>query len=61
MVFRKMEKEDLEQVCKIERDSFTLPWSYQSFSESLKKEANLYLVAEEKEEILAYCGVWVVA
>lgn len=61
MVFRKMEKEDLEQVCKIEKDSFTLPWSYKSFSESLKKEANLYLVAEEKEEILAYCGVWVIA
>lgn len=58
MRIRKMEVADLEQVHRIEEKSFSMPWSIDSFSDSMKKETNCYLVAEENAEILGYCGYW---
>ena len=49
---------DLKQVCDIENDTFSEPWSYRSFSNSLTSKDNTYLVAEEDGEILGYCGMW---
>ena len=48
---------DLKQVCDIENDTFSEPWSYKSFSNSLTSKDNTYLVAEDGE-ILGYCGMW---
>lgn len=61
MNLRYMRKEDLEQVCAIEQTLFTRPWSRQDFLDALSKKENIYLVAEDKEQILGYCGVWGVA
>jgi ribosomal-protein-alanine N-acetyltransferase len=49
---------DLKQVCDIENDTFSEPWSYNSFSTSLSSKDNTYLVAEEDGEVLGYCGMW---
>ena len=57
---RRMAIEDLKQVCAIENATFSMPWSYQSFLDSLNKKNNIYLVAEENNIILGYCGVWVI-
>lgn len=58
MVVRPMKPEDLEQVYAIEYNSFSRPWSRESFLNSLKNPQNLYLVAEAEGIILGYCGVW---
>lgn len=61
MNLRYMKREDLDQVYAIEQTLFTRPWSRQDFLDALSKEENIYLVAEDKEQILGYCGVWGVA
>lgn len=60
MTVQRMSKEDLEQVCELEKTIFSMPWSYQSFMDSLEKKENIYLVAVEDKEVIGYCGVWVI-
>ena len=36
IVIRKMRPEDLPEVCVIEKDNFSLPWSDDSFLDSLE-------------------------
>ena len=55
---RKMLESDVEQVVKIEMDTFTTPWSAQAFLDTLKRTDTIYAVAEEKGKILGYCGLW---
>jgi len=61
MIVRRMIKEDLQQVCDIESETFSMPWTFQSFLDSLLIKDNIYLVAVENNSIIGYCGVWVVA
>ena len=56
VVIRNMSEEDLEQVCKIENETFTSPWSYHSYEQVINNENNLFLVAENKGVIVGYCG-----
>lgn len=58
MVVRKMEPEDICQVVEIEKNTFSMPWSQASFTDTLNREDTLYLVAEKDGEILGYCGLW---
>lgn len=64
MIIRQMKLSDIEQVYKIERETFSMPWSKKDFETAVKDENlnyfNIYLVAEE-QEILGYCGLWGVA
>ena len=60
-MIRKMCTMDVEQVAAMEKTIFSDPWSDQSFEHSIKAPQNLYLVVEEKNRILAYCGLWKVA
>lgn len=53
-----MELNDLEQVCKIESEIFSRPWTQNDFATSLTKEENIYLVVEKEEKIVGYCGMW---
>ncbi len=55
-----MEENDLEQVTQIEKNIFSDPWSRQSFLDSLNQDMCLYLVVNKEEEIVAYCGLYVV-
>lgn len=56
MQVRRMTKEDCGQVADIEAASFSMPWSLRAFTETVEKENFRYFVAEEKGEILGYCG-----
>lgn len=58
IVIRQMEKKDLNQVSEIEKSIFSLPWSMNSFMEVLQKENTIYLVAEDGDQIVGYCGLW---
>lgn len=54
---REMQLDDLEQVMIIEEANFSVPWTETGFFTFLLREDTLFLVAEEEEKILGYCGV----
>lgn len=62
MRIRKMMPADVRQVALIERDTFSQPWSEQSFSDSLANPDTLFLVAEDaamdESQILGYVGMY---
>lgn len=60
MIIRRMEEKDLMRILEIEQDSFTKPWTYHDFEDSLKAP-NIYMVATIEEEVAGYCGLWGVA
>ena len=55
---RRMTKDDLEKVVGIENETFSEPWTLDSFAHSLECDNDIYLVAEEDGEIAGYCGLW---
>ncbi|MBQ8189674.1 MAG: ribosomal protein S18-alanine N-acetyltransferase [Lachnospiraceae bacterium] len=60
---RNMTTDDLEQVCQIENNSFSAPWSYKSFKESLANPNAFYVVAcpeDNLQQIQGYCGVYLI-
>ena len=54
---RQMQLDDLEQVMEIENENFSVPWTETGFFTFLLREDTLFLVAQEGEKILGYCGV----
>ena len=52
---------DLDQVMAIETDSFSLPWSRNSFEVELKKESCFSIVALANYKVVGYLIVWLVA
>jgi ribosomal-protein-alanine N-acetyltransferase len=59
-VLRKMEPDDIHQVMFIERDSFTLSWSPESYLSELRNPFASYLVCEYQGLVAGYAGIWVV-
>ncbi|UQD50865.1 ribosomal-protein-alanine N-acetyltransferase [Bacillus methanolicus] len=61
LTFRFMEEKDIDQVLQIEHASFTLPWSREAFyNELTKNQFAVYIVLEDHEKVVGYCGMWVV-
>lgn len=60
MMVREMQVEDLEQVMEIEQDLFSVPWTKEGFFTFLTRDHAMFLVVEEKGEILGYCGLLIV-
>ncbi|MDP4164307.1 MAG: ribosomal protein S18-alanine N-acetyltransferase [Bacillota bacterium] len=61
LTFRFMEEQDIDQIVEIEHISFATPWSKEAFyNELYQNQFALYIVLEEQEKIIGYCGVWVV-
>ena len=57
MTIRDMQIDDLEQVMPIETENFSVPWTKAGFFSFLIREDAIFLVAEDDQEILGYCGV----
>lgn len=57
MTIREMTFEDLDQVMIIERENFSVPWTEEGFFTYLLRMDALFLVAEEADRVLGYCGV----
>ena len=57
MKIREMEVTDMEQVMSIEQALFSVPWSENGLFSFLLRQDALFLVAEEKESILGFCGI----
>jgi len=60
---RKMQKQDIDQIMKIEEVSFgSHHWSSQSFESEINNPLGNYFTALEKEtgKVLGYCGYWLI-
>lgn len=58
MIIREMAEGDLAEICFIERETFSDPWSEDDFRNSFKDQNNRYLVVEIQGRIAGYCGYW---
>lgn len=54
---REMQPEDLPEVCRIEKQTFSMPWSEKGFLDSLKAENTCYLTVLSEGEVVGYCGL----
>ena len=61
VVYRKMTAEDVPFISRLEEETFSMPWSADSFLEMISKEDARYYVAEEDGRPLGGCGVWMIA
>ena len=52
--------EDLDKVMEIEEDLFAVPWTKEGYFTFLTRKDAMFLVVEEKGEILGYCGLLMV-
>lgn len=59
-ILRKMTSQDIDEVMQIEKESFTLPWSRDSYLGELKNNFATYLICDYEGEIAGYGGIWVV-
>ncbi|MFD1738212.1 ribosomal protein S18-alanine N-acetyltransferase [Bacillus salitolerans] len=59
--FRLMTVADIDQVLMIEHASFTVPWSHEAFyNEMVNNPYASYIILQEGNTIIGYCGLWVV-
>ncbi len=52
-----MQKKDLDEVVKIEEESFSEPWSKKAFLEMIEAKYAYYLVAVLDKQIIGSCGL----
>ncbi len=52
-----MTEEDVEEVSRIEEETFSMPWSRDAFLEMITCEYAFYMVAKENGRILGTCGI----
>lgn len=57
-LIRKLTESDLDELMLIENESFTMPWSRQSYETELQNQYATYLVCDFEGEIAAYAGMW---
>lgn len=61
LTFRLMTEEDIDDVLEIEHKSFATPWSREAFfNELTHNQFALYVVLEEDNKVIGYCGAWIV-
>lgn len=49
---------DMEQIVELEKQCFSVPWTYKDFEDTLKYENVVFLVAKENEQIVGYGGLY---
>lgn len=61
LVFRQMTVDDIDQVYEIEKWSFALPWTKESFRHEMENnDYAYYVIAETEDGIVGYCGMWLI-
>lgn len=61
LIIRRMQAEDMPKVCEIEKENFSMPWSENSFLESMAREDTVFLCAAADGEIAGYVGCYCIA
>lgn len=58
---RRMTKDDVEAVTEVEKASFAVPWSGETFKKEMEDNPYAYYyVVEKADEIIGYCGLWLI-
>ncbi|MBO8157248.1 MAG: ribosomal protein S18-alanine N-acetyltransferase [Bacillaceae bacterium] len=61
VTIRPMTIHDLDDVMKIEHESFSSPWKRSSFvNELMENPYAFYYVIEQNNQVFGYCGLWIV-
>jgi len=61
IIYRAMTSEDVTFISRLEEETFSMPWSEESFLQMITKEDTRYYVAEEDGKLLGGCGLWMIA
>ena len=61
IIYRDMTPQDVPFISRLEEETFSMPWSPESFLQMITKEDTRYYVAEEDGHLLGGCGLWMVA
>ncbi|MCI8324199.1 MAG: ribosomal protein S18-alanine N-acetyltransferase [Lachnospiraceae bacterium] len=61
IIYRKMKAEDVPFISRLEEETFSMPWSADSFLRMIEKEDTAYFVAEESGRLLGGCGLFLIA
>lgn len=61
VIYRRMTPEDVPYISRLEEQTFSMPWSADSFLEMIGKEDARYYVAERDGQLLGGCGVLMIA
>lgn len=59
--YRRLREEDVPAISRLEKETFSMPWSAESFLQMIEKEDTAYFVAEEDGQILGGCGLLLIA
>ncbi|MDE6976825.1 MAG: ribosomal protein S18-alanine N-acetyltransferase [Lachnospiraceae bacterium] len=57
MRVRELTRQDVDAVCRIEEESFSMPWKAGDFLEMIEADYACYYVAEEEGVIAGCCGI----
>ena len=58
---RRMTSEDVRAVMDVEKASFSVPWTEETFQKEMDDNPYAYYyVAEKDGEIIGYCGLWLI-
>ena len=61
ITIRLMEERDLDAIMEVEKQCFTLPWSREAFYNEIHQNRFAhYLILEEDNKVIGYCGAWLV-
>ncbi|MDE7198508.1 MAG: ribosomal protein S18-alanine N-acetyltransferase [Lachnospiraceae bacterium] len=61
ITYRRMRTEDVPFISRLEEETFSMPWSAESFLRMIEQEDTAYFVAEEDGQILGGCGLLLIA
>ncbi len=61
IVYRRMRPEDVPFISRLEEETFSMPWSAESFLQMIEREDTEYFVAEEDGHLLGGCGLLLIA
>ena len=53
-----MALDDLQDINKIEKESFPIPWEREVFEKELSNMLATYLVAKENKKVIGFIGAW---
>ena len=59
--YRRMKREDVPFISRLEEETFSMPWSEASFLQMIEKEDTAYFVAQEDGRLLGGCGLLFIA
>ncbi|WP_394219609.1 ribosomal protein S18-alanine N-acetyltransferase [Halobacillus trueperi] len=61
LTIRRMTKDDVGAVMEVEKASFAVPWSEETFEKEMEDNPYAhYYIVEKENEIIGYCGLWLI-